>query len=53
MGRCQSVYDDNLRVRGVSAYAGVSGDAMHWDPMDPEWERRLKPDEVGRTRAHP
>ena len=29
-----SVYDDDLRVR-TSAYAGVSGDAMHWDGNDP------------------
>lgn len=36
-----------------SAYEDVSGDAMHWDPMDPEWERRLRPDEVGRNRSHP
>lgn len=36
-----------------SAYEGVSGDAMHWDPMDPEWERRLRPDDINRTRSHP
>lgn len=41
----RSVYDDNLHAHGVSAYEGVTGDAMHYTPS------AVHPD--GYRRAHP